>query len=145
MALNTTEKQTLASFFGKGTTEITSIDGTSAAAASAKLGISRQAIRTQTASMTTPIIDVPGMPASATPTPGSGQVSLAFTAPSDTGGSAVTSYRVTDLADPSKTTTGAASPIVLSGLSAGSHTVQVAAINAQGQGGYRVAAPVTVT
>lgn len=145
MALNATEKQTLADFFGKAVSEITAIDGSTAAVGANQLGISRETLRSKSSTMTTPIKDVPGMPASATPTPGSGQVSLAFTAPSDNGGSAVTSYRVTDLADPSKTTTGAASPIVLSGLSAGSHTVQVAAINAQGQGEYRVAAAVTVT
>ncbi len=73
--------------------------------------------------------DAPGIGAA---TPADGEVSVAFTAPADDGGSAVTGYTVT--ASPGGAVgTGAASPIVVQGLTNGTpYTFTVTATNAIG-------------
>lgn len=71
-------------------------------------------------------------------TPGNGQLSVAFTAPSSNGGSALTNYKYsTDggstftAVSPAATT----SPIIITGLTNGtSYNVQIRAVNAQGDG-----------
>lgn len=78
---------------------------------------------------------VPGVPTAITPTKGNAQVSVAFTAPASTGGSAITGYTV--LCSNGTTATGASSPIVVTGLTNGvSYTFQVKATNVVGDGPY---------
>jgi hypothetical protein len=77
---------------------------------------------------------VPGAPTIGTATAGNAQASVTFTAPAFTGGAAITSYTVT--ANPGGATgTGAASPIVVTGLTNGtSYTFTVTATNSAGTG-----------
>ena len=64
--------------------------------------------------------------------PGSGQVSVAFTAPASNGGAAITSYTATS-SPGGITASGTASPIVVSGLTAGTtYTFTVRAVNSVG-------------
>jgi hypothetical protein len=77
---------------------------------------------------------VPGEPTNVVSTPGSGQASVAFTAPENTGGSAITGYTVTS-SPGGLTATGASSPLVVAGLTNGvAYTFTVTATNAQGTG-----------
>jgi hypothetical protein len=76
----------------------------------------------------------PSAPSSVVATAGDGTASVAFTAPTSNGGSAITSYTVT--ATPGTATgSGTASPITVSGLTNGtSYTFTVTATNAAGTG-----------
>src|ERR1700722_12713371 len=72
----------------------------------------------------------PGAPTIGTATAGNGQATVSFTAPTSTGGSAITSYKATC---GSQSVSGTASPITVTGLSNGtSYTCTVTASNAQG-------------
>ena len=75
---------------------------------------------------------VPDAPSSPVGTAGSGQVTVAFTAPVSNGGSSITSYTVT--ASPGGFTgSGAASPIIVAGLANGTaYTFTVTATNSAG-------------
>jgi hypothetical protein len=75
---------------------------------------------------------LPGIPTMGTATAGSAQASVAFTAPSFTGGVAITSYTVTS--NPGgATASGSSSPITVTGLSNGtSYTFTVKATNSVG-------------
>ncbi|HEY4199185.1 MAG TPA: Ig-like domain-containing protein [Devosiaceae bacterium] len=76
----------------------------------------------------------PDAPAIGTATAGNGQASVSFTAPSVTGGSAITGYRVTS-SPGNITATGSASPIVVTGLTNGTtYTFTVTASNDVGTG-----------
>jgi len=82
-------------------------------------------------------LDAPDPPTAVTPTAGDAEVSVAFTAPTDTGTSAITGFVAqvsTDGTDYSAgSNTGTSSPIVVSSLSNGtSYTAKVWAINAYG-------------
>ena len=83
---------------------------------------------------------VPGAPTGGTATAGNAEASVAFTAPASDGGSAITSYTVTatDTTTPAnggQTATGAASPLVVTGLTNGdSYTFTVTATNGAGTG-----------
>ncbi len=84
---------------------------------------------------TVDIPEAPGAPVIGTATPGDGQVSIAFTAPADNGGSAITGYTVTS-SPGGITGTGASSPITVTGLDNGTaYTFTVTATNAVGTGG----------
>ena len=75
---------------------------------------------------------VPGAPTSPVGTAGNTQVSVAFTAPASTGGSAITGYTVTS-SPGGLTSTGVSSPIVVTGLTNGTaYTFTVVATNAAG-------------
>lgn len=79
----------------------------------------------------------PGAPTITSVTPGDGSVTVAFTEPADTGGSAITGYLALAQtgADEPVTQTGAASPITIAGLTNGeAYTVTVIAENAVGAG-----------
>lgn len=85
-------------------------------------------------------LKVPNAPTIGTVTAGNTQVSVAFTAPSNVGGGAITSYQVL-VRDSSSgatfTATGSASPIVVTGLTNGNtYTAQVAAVNSYGPSAY---------
>lgn len=85
-------------------------------------------------------LKVPDAPTVGTATAGGSQVSLAFTAPSNVGAGAITSYIVV-VTDSSSgavfTNTGASSPIVVTGLTNGNnYTAKVAATNTFGTGPY---------
>jgi uncharacterized protein (TIGR02145 family) len=74
----------------------------------------------------------PGAPTIGTATPGNAQATVAFTAPANNGGSAITGYTVTS--NPGNITgTGSASPITVTGLTNGTaYTFTVFATNAKG-------------
>lgn len=78
-------------------------------------------------------VTVPGAPTGVTATPGAGgTASVAFTPPTDNGGSPITSYTVTS-APGGLTATGAGSPLTVTGLTAGtSYTFTATATNAVG-------------
>ena len=82
-------------------------------------------------------LDAPDPPTAVTPTAGNEQLSIAFTAPTDTGTSAITGFvaQVASSGDnySAGSNTGSSSPIVISSLSNGtSYTAKVWAINAYG-------------
>ena len=82
-------------------------------------------------------LDAPDPPTDVTPTAGDSQLSIAFTAPTDTGTSAITGFvaQVASSGDnySAGSNTGTSSPIVVSSLSNGtSYTAKVWAINAYG-------------
>lgn len=78
---------------------------------------------------------VPGPPASVVATPGDASASVAFTAPTSTGGSAITKYTVTAVPSGNSsaggvTAVGTSSPIAIAGLTNGtSYTFTVTATN----------------
>jgi len=77
---------------------------------------------------------VPGAPTAVVATAGDSQASIAFTPPVSNGGSPITSYSVTS-SPGGLTVTGAASPLVLSGLTNGAaYSFTVTATNAVGTG-----------
>lgn len=83
-------------------------------------------------------LKVPNAPTIGTATAGNAQVSITFTAPSNVGGGAITSY-IAVAKDSSSgavfTATGSSSPVVVTGLTNGNtYTVKVAATNAYGTG-----------
>ena len=85
-------------------------------------------------------LKVPNAPTLGTVTPASGQVTVAFTAPSNVGGGAITSYTVIVTDSSSGATfsgTGASSPIVVTGLTNGNtYTAKVFATNAYGPSAF---------
>jgi hypothetical protein len=89
---------------------------------------------TFTVRVTAPPVQVPGAPGIGTATAGNGTATVAFTAPSSTGGAPVTGYLVT--ASPGgRTATGTAGPITVTGLTNGtSYRFTVQAINSAGTG-----------
>ena len=77
-------------------------------------------------------LNAPDSPTDVTGTAGDQQVSVAFTAPTDVGGSAITGYRVQDGTN-AHGASGSSSPITVTGLTNGtSYTFNVWAINAFG-------------
>lgn len=77
---------------------------------------------------------VPGAPTIGTISVGNGAVSVSFTAPSDNGGAAITSYIVTIDLD-GRTITGTGTPILVTGLTNGTtYRFNVAAVNSEGTG-----------
>lgn len=79
------------------------------------------------------LLQVPGAPTIGTATAGSASASVTFTAPSDIGGGAITSYTV--ISSGGQVGTGASSPVTVSGLTNGqSYTFTVYANNAYGPG-----------
>lgn len=85
-------------------------------------------------------LKTPNAPTIGAATAGNGQVSVAFTAPSDVGGGAITSYQVVVTDSSSGAVflgSGSSSPITITGLTNGnSYTARVAAINAFGAGPF---------
>ncbi len=76
----------------------------------------------------------PNAPASVTATAGNASATVAFSAPTDTGGVAITGYTVTSTPG-NLTATGTSSPIQITGLTNGtSYTFTVRATNSAGQG-----------
>jgi hypothetical protein len=87
-------------------------------------------------------LTVPGMPTGFQGEIGDGSVALSWTAPSSTGGSAITNYTVeyTAAGGSAVTVTAASSPYTLTGLANGtSYSIRVAANNAIGRGSYTTA------
>ncbi|WP_339833380.1 S-layer homology domain-containing protein [Paenibacillus sp. FSL R7-0272] len=76
---------------------------------------------------------VPAAPTNFLAVAGNGEATVTFTAPTENGGSPITGYEVTDSSG-NVVTTGAASPIVITGLTNGtSYTFTVKAINGLGK------------
>lgn len=98
--------------------------------AGAKCALAATSSSGTTASQAAP----PGAPTIGVATPGNGQVSVAFTAPANTGGAPITSYTV--VAKPGRANaSGAVSPITVTGLNNGTpYTFTVTATNAIGVG-----------
>ena len=79
------------------------------------------------------ILGVPDAPTSVSATAGNAQVTLSWTAPTNTGGSSITGYSVTGA--PGGSCTTSTTSCVVTGLTNGTaYTFHVAAINAQGTG-----------
>lgn len=80
----------------------------------------------------------PGAPTGVTVTPGSGTISVAFTAPASNGGAAITAYNASCTSSDGGAAgagSGAASPIVVSGVTSGkTYTCTVTATNSVGTG-----------
>ena len=77
-------------------------------------------------------LNAPDAPTGVSGTAGDTEVSVSFTSPSDVGGSAITSYLVTD-STKTHSATGSSSPVTVTGLTNGtSYTFNVWAINAFG-------------
>jgi hypothetical protein len=89
-------------------------------------------------------ISVPGPPTDVVATSGDGSVSLAFSAPASNGGAVITGYTASCASgSTTRTTSGGASPLVVTGLANGTaYACTVAATNSAGTG---VAASVSVT
>jgi hypothetical protein len=80
---------------------------------------------------TVTLYSAPSAPTAVSATAGYKQATVSFTAPTSTGGAAITSYTVTS-SPGSITATGASSPLTVTGLTAGtSYTFTVTATNAQ--------------
>lgn len=78
-------------------------------------------------------LNAPDAPTGVSGTAGNTTVDVSFTSPSDVGGSAITSYRVSD-STLAHTATGSSSPVTVTGLTNGtSYTFNVWAINAFGE------------
>jgi hypothetical protein len=76
----------------------------------------------------------PGAPTAVSAVAGNGQATVSFTAPTNTGGAAITSYTVTS-SPGAITATGASSPIVVTGLTNGTaYTFTLTATNSAGTG-----------
>lgn len=87
---------------------------------------------------------LPGAPTIDAVTPGDGEVSVAFSAPSFTGGSAITDYTVTS-SPGNFSVSGGTSPITVTGLTnGGAYTFKVRAKNAIGQGPASLASNVVM-
>ena len=88
---------------------------------------------------------VPGAPSIVAASAGDGQASISFTAPSATGGSAITSYTATCTSmSGSASGTGTSSPILVSGLINGTaYQCSVAATNSLGTGSSSASLPVS--
>jgi hypothetical protein len=91
---------------------------------------------------------VPAAPASASATGGTANIVVSWTAPTNTGGSAITGYSVTAVSGNSTTTCGTvaatATTCTISGLAAGTYAVSVSAINANGTGAAAAASATVV-
>lgn len=89
-----------------------------------------------TVSVTLAAPTAPGAPTGVTATPGSGSISVAFTAPASNGGAAITGYNASCISSDGGTAgsgSGAASPITVSGLDNGkTYTCTVTATNSEG-------------
>jgi predicted phage tail protein len=90
--------------------------------------------RNQAAASHTGASVVAGAPTGVSATGGTGNATISFTAPASNGGSPITSYRVTSAGATVTTVSGTSSPINVSGLSAGTYTFTVRAVNGAGTG-----------
>ncbi|GHV37678.1 hypothetical protein FACS1894187_15070 [Synergistales bacterium] len=78
-------------------------------------------------------VTVPDAPTNVSATAGDAWAIVTFTAPANDGGTAITGYKVTAVEDPTKTATGTASPITVTGLTNGTeYTFTVTATNSVG-------------
>jgi uncharacterized repeat protein (TIGR01451 family) len=122
------------------------ISGTPTAVGSATVHLTAtNAIGSVTSGDLTVVVDavVPAAPASVVATPGNGQVSIAFAAPSHWGGEAAGSYQAT-CSPGTHSANGAASPLTVTGLANGvAATCSVKAVNGIGPGPAAMAAAVT--
>ena len=92
------------------------------------------------------ILTAPSAPTNLVATPGDGQVSIAFTAPADDGGSSITNYEYSDdggsnwsAFSPAATS----SPVVITGLTNGtSYSIKLRAVNSVGSGAESAAVSV---
>ena len=90
------------------------------------------------------VLSVTNAPTSLVATAGDGQVSVAFTAPSDNGGSAITDYEYQLDGGSWVSAATTSSPIVITGLTNGtSYSIKLRAVNAAGDGAASIAVQVT--
>jgi hypothetical protein len=96
---------------------------------------------------TTPTVTAPGAPTIGAATAGNTSASIAFTAPTSTGGAAITGYTVSCTGGgATKTATGTASPIAVTGLTNGTaYSCSVKAANSAGAGAASATVSVTPT
>ncbi|NDH51369.1 MAG: hypothetical protein EBY24_05165 [Betaproteobacteria bacterium] len=95
---------------------------------------SYSATSTNTSASVVAVVTVPGAPTIGAATAGTAQASVAFSAPSSTGGASISAYTVSCVSgSSSKTGTGTSSPITISSLSNGSaYSCSVTATNSAG-------------
>ncbi|MCL7405020.1 fibronectin type III domain-containing protein [Paradonghicola geojensis] len=99
---------------------------------------------TASSSVTATPVGVSTAPTSLVATAGDGQVSVAFTAPSDNGGSAITDYEYQLDDGPWVSASTTSSPIVITGLNNGtSYSIKLRAVNAGGNGAASLSVQVT--
>ncbi|GGM94937.1 putative Ig domain-containing protein [Shewanella xiamenensis] len=122
---------TVSGITGNGTIKLNLNGATNISDAAGNVG---PAAYTSGSAHTVAIPTVPDAPTIGTATAGDGQVSVAFSAPGNNGGSAITGYTVTS--NPGGfTNTGASSPILITGLTNGTaYTFTVTATNGIGTG-----------
>lgn len=95
---------------------------------------------------TTTTITAPGAPTIGAATAGNGSVTITFNAPASNGGAAITAYTATCASGAQTfTATGAASPLIVTGLASGTiYSCTVAAANSAGTGAASAAVNVTL-
>ena len=93
----------------------------------------------------TPTVTVPGAPTSVSATAGDAAATLTFSAPASNGGAAITAYTAScTAAGATRTATGAASPLTVTGLTNGTgYSCSVTATNSAGTGAASSAVSVT--
>ena len=130
----TTYTVTVATGTGQGTIRLDVVDNDTITDGSAPLGGTGAGNGNFTSGQVYTITSVPGAPTITSATPGSGQATIAFTAPASDGGSPITGYRVSCTPGPVVSASSATSPITITLANGTTYSCVVIATNANGDG-----------